>query len=103
MLDTAETLWEHRDLFTVLAKLDYGALAKYSLILFIITAAANYFFKSHLPLFITLGIAAFGFINWGNKNYEPAIKCFTTAISLFAGGSLGGFLGGCSPFRKKSN
>ena len=103
MFDTVETLWEHRDLFIVLAKLDYGALAKYSLILFIITAAANYFFKSYLPLFITLGIAAFGFINWCNKNYEPAIKCFTTAISLFAGGSLGGFLGGCSPFRKKSN
>ena len=103
MIDTLGKIWDHRDLFTVLANLDYAALAKYSLFVFIIAAIANYFLKSYIPLLLTLVLAGIAFIHWSNKNYEPSIKGAVTAITLFAGSSLGGFLGGCSPFRKKSN
>jgi hypothetical protein len=94
-------IWDHRDLFTVLANLDHAALAKCSLFVFIIAAIVNYFLKSYIPLLLTLVLAGIVFILWSNKDYKPSIMVAVTAITLFAGSSLGGFLGGCSPFRKK--
>ena len=101
MTETLETIWEHRDLFRVLIELDYTALAQYSVFVFFIAAITNYFLKSYIPLLIPAVLAVFAFILWSNKNYEPCIKGAITAITIFAGSSLGGFLGGCSPFKTK--